>query len=268
MNTENRSRFVLLCQQALACAVVVAVAAPAAGIVTLDIVAPSPGAGATAAVAGALVASAPVEPDVREVPLTETHAQAASNRKQSIDPEGLSTRLTARAVPTTPDQDEAVSGTETVHGFGSIGVTWDGNDVVDHDDISIEVRTLQAGTWSDWQEMHYDDNHGPDAASPETYRAGTDAVVVGDVDDVQVRATTVGAELPSDMRLSIIDPGQTTGPKRQQPAIDTARLSSATTSGTVPSDPATTTPVPTPRRPPLRRPRPRPTPGSSSPPPR
>ena len=146
MNTENRSRFVLLCQQALACAVVVAVAAPAAGIVTLDIVAPLARCGSDrSAVAGALVASAPVEPDVREVPLTETHAQAASNRKQSVDPEGLShpAHRAGRARPPTRTRPSAAP--ETVHGFGSIGVTWDGNDVVDHDDISIEVRTLQAG---------------------------------------------------------------------------------------------------------------------------
>ena len=37
---ENRSRFVLLCQQSLAFALVAAVAAPAANMVTLDIVAP------------------------------------------------------------------------------------------------------------------------------------------------------------------------------------------------------------------------------------
>ena len=37
---ENRSRFVLLCQQSLAFALVAAVAAPAADMVTLDIVAP------------------------------------------------------------------------------------------------------------------------------------------------------------------------------------------------------------------------------------
>ncbi len=38
---ENRSRFVLLCQQSLAFALVVAIAAPAANMVTLDIVAPA-----------------------------------------------------------------------------------------------------------------------------------------------------------------------------------------------------------------------------------
>ena len=38
---ENRSRFVLLCQQSLAFGLVAAIAAPAANIITLDIVAPT-----------------------------------------------------------------------------------------------------------------------------------------------------------------------------------------------------------------------------------
>jgi hypothetical protein len=270
----NRRRFVLLCQQALACAVVGAVAASSAGIVTLDIVEPAlPGAAGTApALAGpaipgtagsvatpapaALVASEPVQPDVREVRLTETKAQAGSARKQAIEDGGLS-RWTARASETLaaePSSDEsATSGVEQVTGYGSIGVTWDGHDEVDHDAIEIEVRTLQDGAWSRWQEMHYDDDHGPDPASPETLRAGTDAVVVGDVDDVQVRATTNGVDLPSDMRLAIIDPGETTAVQREKPAIDTARLESAATLSsastgtlpTTPTDPAVPAPAPT-----------------------
>ena len=104
----NRRRFVLLCQQALACAVVGAVAASSAGIVTLDIVEPPSLGGATTGIAGpaipgsavspapaALVASQPVEPDVREVRLTETQAQSSSGAKQSVEGEGLS-RWTAR----------------------------------------------------------------------------------------------------------------------------------------------------------------------------
>jgi hypothetical protein len=39
---ENRQRYVVLCQQLLAAATVLAVAAPAAGITTLEIVAPVP----------------------------------------------------------------------------------------------------------------------------------------------------------------------------------------------------------------------------------
>src|SRR5688572_13874816 len=88
--TEIRSRFVLLCQQALACAVVVAVATPAAGVVTLEFVAPPAvqapqgttaepaGAGAAVDAAPARVATAPVEPTVTEVPLSARPATSTS----------------------------------------------------------------------------------------------------------------------------------------------------------------------------------------------
>src|SRR5690242_9109294 len=72
---ENKSRFVLACQQALALAVVATVGASAAGVVQLEIVAPGrdlqagglPGGGVAAQ--GSLVSSAPVKPTVRTVSL-------------------------------------------------------------------------------------------------------------------------------------------------------------------------------------------------------
>ncbi|MGA9749635.1 MAG: FG-GAP-like repeat-containing protein [Nocardioides sp.] len=242
----HRRRFVLLCQQGLACAVVVAVVAPSAGVVTLDIVAPAPELPGGVSARGALVASEPVAPDVREVRLTTTETEQGSSRKQSVEADGPALRWTALASTSLASEGEsAITSAEAVEGYGSIGLTWDGADEVDHDSIALEVRTLDAGTWSEWQEMHYDDDHGPDPASAETYRAGTDAVVVGNVDDVQVRATSEGAALPSDMRLAIIDPGATvTSTRREQPDIDTATLESATLSsagtGTLPppTDPA------------------------------
>ena len=77
----DKSRFVLLCQQGLACGLVVAIAAPAAGLVTLDIVAPPSGgsgadryAAATGSVAEgtdrSVVASGPVRATVSTVPLS------------------------------------------------------------------------------------------------------------------------------------------------------------------------------------------------------
>jgi hypothetical protein len=258
----NRHRFVLVCQHVLACAVVGAVAVSSAGVVDLDIVAPPSHGQGENVVAGpvvpgvpapapaALVASEPVEPDVREVRLTGTEAESGAARKQAIEADGLA-RWTARASETVAPQPEsdasATTGVEEVTGFGSVGVTWEGDDEVEHDAIAVEVRTLKDGVWSRWQDMHYDENHGPDPASSEEYRAGTDPVVVGDVDDVQVRVTSDGGDLPSDMRLAIIDPGKTVAPEREKPAIDTARLESAATlssasTGTLPvtpTDPAT-----------------------------
>ena len=63
---------------------------------------------------------------------------------------------------------------------------------VPDDDLSFEVRTRTDGTWSDWIELPYDDDHGPDPDSAEGRHArpGTDVLLVGKVDEVQVRSTS------------------------------------------------------------------------------
>ncbi len=52
-------------------------------------------------------------------------------------------------------------------------------------------------------------------------RPGTDPVVVGDVDEVQMKAETATGEAPADLELALIDPGAGTVSK-QPAAIDTA----------------------------------------------
>jgi hypothetical protein len=236
-----RSQFVLLCQQALACAVVVAVAAPAAGIVDLDIVAPPsvPAAGSAGttgpgpAGAGSLVASEPVKPVVTEVPITDARGLLVHSATRVVAAQRLA-RTSDRGPGT------ALSQPEQVRGFATVGVTWDHADHLADDEITVSVRSLRDGAWSAWQELPYDADHGPDPGSAEAggVRNGTDAVVVGDVDDVQVRAVAAsGATLPDDMSLAIVDPGETVAAVREKPAIDTARLAAAGTSADV-TDPA------------------------------
>ena len=62
--------------------------------------------------------------------------------------------------------------------------------------------------------MEYHDDHGPDPGSAEAAhsRPGTEPLLVGDVDEVQVRVAT-DAAAPSDMKLAVIDPGQATTPR-------------------------------------------------------
>ena len=54
------------------------------------------------------------------------------------------------------------------------------------DQIAIQVRTENNGAWSRWTKVEYHDDHGPDGGSSEeesaTERPGTDALVIGDVD--------------------------------------------------------------------------------------
>ena len=252
--SQNRSRFVLLCQQALACAVVVAVAAPAAGVVDLDIVAPPSApaggsvgaAGSGTASVGSLVASEPVKPVVTEVPITDAHGLLVQSATKIVASQRLA-RTVDSVRPASAGRGDrgpgaALSLPEQVRGFATVGVTWDHADHLDDDEITVSVRSLQAGTWSDWQELPYDADHGPDPGSAEARgaRNGTDAVVVGDVDDVQVRAVTAdGATLPDDMSLAIVDPGETVAAVREKPAIDTARLASADTVDHRPDGPST-----------------------------
>jgi len=202
--TEKRSRFVLLCQRALAAGVVIAVAAPAASVITLDIVAPAP----ETAVGGSqeqpgtasLVATEPIAPDVIEVPVP------------GVDRSGPG--FAARSAP------------EAVVGYATVGLTWAQGEVVEDEEISASVRSLESGVWSQWEQLEYHDEHGPDPEgsegrdNPDT-RPGTDPIVVGNVDQVQVRVTASG-EVPNDLSMAVIDPGQTTTPEVEQPAIDTA----------------------------------------------
>lgn len=212
MTASNRRRLVLACQQTLALAVVAAISVPAASLVELDILPggtgspeAAPGSAPSAAREVAAVATAPVEPRVTEVPLTadSLRARRAAGRFAVV-----STPVAAR-------------------GYATVGVTWAPGVDLDDDEISLAVRTRDAGVWSEWQDLEYHDDHGPDPGAAEARRAarpGTDALVVGDVDDVQVRAETADGTVPDDLRLAVVDPGTDRATRLAEPALDTADL--------------------------------------------
>ncbi|MFT4009783.1 MAG: FG-GAP-like repeat-containing protein [Nocardioidaceae bacterium] len=254
--TPSRDRFVLLCQQALVFAAVGIVVAPAARLVTLDIV-PSHPSGAEqidqsqtrsqaqgqesqlpdqSAVApaddqDALVATTPVTPKVREISLGGVDPAA----KKSLDATLRSARgkglaLSAASTDTLPDGSKgrlgALSAPESVTGYATVGVTWEHGETLGQNQIAVSVRTKRDGVWSDWETLDYHDDHGPDPGTTEAKHArpGTDPTVIGDVDDVQVKAVTPDGSLPDDMKVALVDPGQEPVARVEQPAIDTAHL--------------------------------------------
>ncbi|MBV9829965.1 MAG: VCBS repeat-containing protein, partial [Marmoricola sp.] len=227
----------------LVTAAVLVVGLSAAGIKTLDIV-PSPepltqagGALPPAAAAPQLLAgrnalpepaktevdATPVTPKVREVKVAPRVAAPATTASPR-----------ARVAPRTPAPVVvdgkplvALSTPQRVTGYGTVGVTWKPGTNYPESAIGIQVRTEKAGRWSGWSTVQYHDDHGPDGDAGELTahaRPGTDALVVGEVDQVQMRAENVsGAPIP-DLELAVIDPG--TGKMvEQHPAIDTAKLS-------------------------------------------
>ncbi|MDQ3615950.1 MAG: FG-GAP-like repeat-containing protein [Actinomycetota bacterium] len=214
---ENKNRLIMLCRQTLVAGTVLAVAVPAASMVSLDIVAPHPqrpvgdlsGRPATAS----LVATEPVRPDVSEVPV------------EGVDPAGLdAVTHDARKRQKARQQLAALSAPAPVTGYATVGVTWDEGAIGDDEYIAVSVRTFEDGDWSAWEAAEYDPEHGPDPWSVESskIRSGTEPIVVGEVDEVQVKATTDSGEAPQEMAVVIVDPGETAASAVEQPAIDTA----------------------------------------------
>ncbi|MGC4111271.1 MAG: FG-GAP-like repeat-containing protein [Nocardioides sp.] len=232
--SPNRSRFVTACQQLLALGVVLAALTPAASVVTLDVVGTatdgSSGTGATTGTTGAgaalsaytaeavrdsKVPTAPVKAHVREVSLTA---------RADVAGRALVTR-SARVVPGRGGASRLTTTPQRVTGFGEVGVTWAHGTAIPETDLSVRARTRTNGAWTAWSTVPYDPEHGPDPGSAEARHArpGTDPVLVGKVDDVQVRVVST-RPLPADLKLAVIAPGHARHSAEEPAAIDTSAL--------------------------------------------
>lgn len=216
---ETRQRYVVLCQQLLVVATVLAVAVSATSVVSLDIVGPAPGPdGEPAAAAStqvALVSTEPVAPTVTETPLRglERARPRVPTRREGAAGNAVETLA-------------GVSDPQPVAGYATVGVTWDAAAAVGDDEIVVSVRSRVGADWSGWEAVEYHEEHGPDPGTVEARgsRSGTDPVVVGAVEEVQVRIETVDGTVPDGARLAVVDPGEPVAPQRQEAEIDTAAL--------------------------------------------
>jgi hypothetical protein len=241
----SRARYVTLCQQSLVTATVLVVGVSAAGVRTLDIVpAPAqvtdargtsglhqaqPVPNSTPPPAKTEVDATPVTPKVREVkvaPAAPARAQRTAPQRQVVDDKPL----------------VALSAPQRVSGYATVGVTWRHGIELPENQVGIQVRTAKAGRWSGWMPVQYHDDHGPDGDAGELTpkaRPGTDALVIGDVDQVQMRAENATGRPIPDLQLAVIDPG-TGKMTAQRPAIDTATLASSSRAATKPASQSVT----------------------------
>lgn len=248
---QSKIRFITACQQLLALALVLAALTPAASVVSLDVVREHPGArgGMTISNPGARlsayaretarpsrVPTGAVDPTVREHALTAARGAAASARATAaanvaaVRTSTAAARTVARATKAglagaghpAAEVTGLTSTPQPVSGYGAVGVTWAHGVRIPASAITLRVRTRTGATWTRWMDLAYDDDHGPDAGSPEAARArpGSDALLVGDVDDVQVRVDADRA-LPPDLRLAVVDPGHAARSASERPALDT-----------------------------------------------
>lgn len=189
------------------------------------------------------LASAASTPTVREFRLRRLQrGPAEPPRPQGITPSTLE-RPGAGGRPAAPAAPLVVrSKPRPVSGYGVVGATWDGPRP---GELLFTVRTRLTGAgWSKWQTLHGGDcpceyctqqrvavaaGHGPNMDSPEFAQArqGTDAMAVGEVDQVQLRVISPGGHLPEDLRLSVVDP---------QPTITTHKAATSSAAAHSPAE--------------------------------
>ncbi|MFE6510318.1 N-acetylmuramoyl-L-alanine amidase [Nocardioides sp. NPDC057767] len=217
-----RSRYVASTQQLLVLGVVLAALVPASTVVDLKVVRPgdAPVSDSTVVSAAAEVPADPVDARLKEISLTAPLAKGRESGR------GVTGRITtqARRAASAADAVTVTSLPQPVNGFGTVGLTWAPGAVVPEESVGADVRTSVDGTWSDWQalDVHVDD-HAPDPASAEAAgaRPGTMEAIVGEVEQVQARLRLSGAEVPADLRLAVITPGEASSTRSESPEIET-----------------------------------------------
>jgi hypothetical protein len=250
---HTKARFVTFCQQALVVGAALAVLGPAADVISLDVVtrpnaalqeiAPgdvvrTPAQREPKRPATARVESAPVDPVVTEVPVAavEPAAEEPASTETTAPAEQASAQAEPEAAAAGADVPAGgqvlVSAPEEVAGYGAVGVTWDAAAApVEEDEITVQARTLEGGVWSEWATVKYHAEEGPDVSSAEGRRArpGTDPLIIGNVDEVQARVITAAGVEPTDVQMSVVDPGRSAATREEAPAIKLPATPDATT---------------------------------------
>ncbi|HKX69506.1 MAG TPA: cell wall-binding repeat-containing protein [Intrasporangium sp.] len=92
-----------------------------------------------------------------------------------------------------------------------VGVTWD---VGSAPGGTVQYRTIEAGTWSEWEFLDAEGDHAPDAAEAKEAaartggaREGSAPLVITDADEIQVRLITEEDSSPVDAELMVVEPG-------------------------------------------------------------
>ncbi|MDT0201896.1 FG-GAP-like repeat-containing protein [Nocardioides sp. AE5] len=241
-----KSRYITACQQMLVLGAVIAVLAPAANVVSLDVItgAPPSQVPSSAEPEGdeAPVETAPVDPVVDEYVM-----DAATTADALVAAPELATDLTAEVVEELATKAEettkalqgavaadsgegvaegleVISSAEGAEGYAAVGVTWSPEVHIAEEDLTVLVRTRSGEEWSEWTPVEYHDEHAPDEGSSEGEgRPGTEPLLVGEVDEVQARAVVAeGTELPTDLKLAVIGSGESKGTTLAAPEIDTS----------------------------------------------
>lgn len=88
--------------------------------------------------------------------------------------------------------------------FGLVGLTWDEPPA---ENSIVLVRVREESGWTSWLPLTFDDHHGPDPGSAEAraMRYGTDPMLTGKADAVQVMVQTPDGQVPPNTQVQLVD---------------------------------------------------------------
>jgi uncharacterized protein with LGFP repeats len=99
-----------------------------------------------------------------------------------------------------------VSATDVAE-FSLVGVTWDADPAVTDTVVQVRVQDA-AGAWGDWTEVGTDDGEqAPGAGTDGEVRGGTAPLWTGPSTAVEAELVTRSGAQPTDVRLDLVDPG-------------------------------------------------------------
>jgi hypothetical protein len=149
----------------------------------------------------------PVTPEVRAVDVTGVDeaslrsAVGAQSKQASAEARADVLATDQRGAP--PSRPAVFTKPRGAADFELLGVTWRAGSPAD---LTVLVRTHGESGWTDWTAL--DPAPTPDRAEGELLRAGTEPLYAGPSDGYQVRVDVREGSLPDDLRVDLIDPGE------------------------------------------------------------
>ena len=141
----------------------------------------------------------------------EATAATTPERLDSMSPEALGEAdESVRAAAAAAAKPAVLTEAQGTDDFNLVGVSWDAGSV-QPTDVEVLVRVREDATWSEWYVLAANEE-GPDANTAEAresrHRTGTDPLLTGGADGVQVRVDTPSGNAPAGLQVSLVDPRQ------------------------------------------------------------
>ncbi len=176
----------------------------------------------------------PVAPQVRAVALAGVNGDAldsvAATKSLAVS-KVARTDVAAQDRGRAPGRPAVLTAARESADFDLLGVTWERGPAAAEPDLTVLVRTHGKHGWSGWTAL--DPAPRPDRQEGTHLRAGTEPLWAGSSDGYQVRVDLRSGTLPRDLKVDLINPGDSDADEAVGTAVPAASAAAATAKPTI-----------------------------------